>query len=215
MSSRPFPVSAVAMLCGTLFLADVAPAAPEDDARAAVQTAVDEFLAVLADDALEWGARRERLQGVVENRFDLERMSKLVLGRSRRKLSAEQQTDFTQEFMRHLTLTYGGRIERYAQETVEVVDARTERNADITVLTRIRGGDADGLAIDFRMRNRDGSGWSGIDIIIEGVSLVQNLRAQVKEIVSQRGADELIQVLRERNDETAAQAEKAADSAGS
>jgi ABC-type transporter MlaC component len=39
-----------------------------------------------------------------------------------------------------------------------------------------------------------------IDVVIEGVSLVQNFRAQTQEIVAKDGIDSLIGKLRERND---------------
>jgi ABC-type transporter MlaC component len=45
------------------------------------------------------------------------------------------------------------------------------------------------------MRSGEG-GWRGIDVIIEGVSLVQNFRAQAQEIVSAEGPDGLIKKLR-------------------
>ncbi len=45
------------------------------------------------------------------------------------------------------------------------------------------------------MRKGD-HGWRGIDVIIEGVSLVQNFRSQAQEIVSNEGPDGLIKKLR-------------------
>jgi phospholipid transport system substrate-binding protein len=53
--------------------------------------------------------------------------------------------------------------------------------------------------MNYRMRDRDGE-WYAIDVVIEGVSMIANFRSQVQEIVSQRGADGLIEALREKND---------------
>ena len=48
------------------------------------------------------------------------------------------------------------------------------------------------------MREREGR-WRVIDVIIDGVSLLSNFRAQTQEIISEVGADGLIQRLRDKN----------------
>jgi ABC-type transporter MlaC component len=40
-----------------------------------------------------------------------------------------------------------------------------------------------------------------IDVIIEGVSLISNFRAQIQEIVSSKGVDHLIETLRAKRPE--------------
>jgi ABC-type transporter MlaC component len=52
--------------------------------------------------------------------------------------------------------------------------------------------------VEDRMREREGH-WRVIDGIIDGVSLLANFRAQTQEIISEVGADGLIQRLREKN----------------
>jgi phospholipid transport system substrate-binding protein len=108
---------------------------------------------------------------------------------------------FQEEFKRHLSLTYGRQIEKYtSDEKIEIGEARAEPNKDVTVRTRVVGGAAgDGLRIDYRLR-ADGGDWKIIDVIPEGVSLIQNFRSQVQEIVTQKGVGQLIQTLHEKNE---------------
>ena len=178
-----------------------APVANPDQATAAARRTlsdtVDEVLEVLRDPE-GTHAKLVRLEAITDRRFDFPRMTKLVLGRNRKKLSEEQQAEFQQEFKRHLTITYGRRIEGFAEEQIEIGDARLERNGDVTVKTTIVGGAANGLLVDYRMREGEGS-WGIIDVVIEGVSLVQNFRAQIQDIVSSKGADQLILELRAKN----------------
>ena len=63
-------------------------------------------------------------------------------------------------------------------------------------MTRVKGATGD-TTVDYRLRKGD-AGWRGIDVIIEGVSLVQNFRSQAQEIVSAEGPDGLIQKLRDK-----------------
>ncbi len=197
--------STFVMLLGTLLAAPHGAAAmPEGDgtataaAKAGLSLAIDEVLLVLRNSNSDTDGKLDRLQEITDRRFNFPRMSKLVLGRNRRKLSDEQQVEFEREFRRHLTATYGQRIESFAGEEIEIGAARLERNGEVTVKTKLVGGSADGILIDYRLREREGS-WQITDVIIEGVSLVQNFRAQIQEIVSSKGADQLIVVLREKN----------------
>jgi len=178
-------------------------AGPQEDARAAVEQTSHEVLQLLGDKSLESGVRIDRLTEIAERRFDLKLMSGLILGRNRKKLSEAQRDEFLEEFKRHLTVTYGDSLEKYSDEQVEVLQTRPEANGDVTVKTHIVGGNANGIAVDYRMRAKDGP-WRVIDVFIEGVSVVQNFRSQVQEIVSNEGPERLITILREKNDQKAA-----------
>ena len=189
-----------------LLLAGAVAAAPVADpeqataaARSALSETVDEVLELLREPDTDTDAKLVRLEEITDRRFDFSRMTKLVLGRNRKKLSEEQQVEFQHEFKRHLTITYGRRIEGFAEEQIEIGAARLERNGDVTVKTKVVGGSANGVLVDYRLRESEGS-WGIIDVVIEGVSLVQNFRAQIQDIVSSKGADQLIVELRGKNE---------------
>jgi phospholipid transport system substrate-binding protein len=200
--TKTCPSSALALLL--LLAPAAAPAGPQEDARAVVEATSHEVLALLADKGQTHAQRIEKLTAIAEQRFDLELMSGLILGRNRSKLSAPQRSEFLEEFKRHLTVTYGDSLEKYSNEQVELLSSRPEANGDITVKTRIVGGRAaEGINVDYRLRAKS-SPWRVIDVFIEGVSVVQNFRTQVQEIVSSEGAERLISILREKNDKKAA-----------
>jgi phospholipid transport system substrate-binding protein len=170
-------------------------------AKASLQQAVDETLAILNDKSLERDARLHKLEGIALDHFDFPKMTQLVLGKNRSQLSEAQQTEFTEEFREHLSLTYGKQFDKYtSNEKIEIGDGRLEGNKDVTIRMRISGGSApaDGVRIDYRMRS-DGGKWLVIDVLPEGVSMVQNFRSQVQEIVTQKGVGQLIQTLHEKN----------------
>ena len=183
------------VLCAPAALA----AAADGTALSVVDTTVADVLDVLRQTELPVADRRSQIEQIVYERFDFQTMGKLVLARNWKKLDDVQKDEFITEFKRHLSRSYGTRIERYEQEEVEIAGEREEKRGDVTVLTVIRGGQFEGSEVDYRLRNKDGA-WRVIDVTIEGVSLVSNFRSQFKDIVSKKGADGLISQLRAKND---------------
>ena len=172
------------------------------EARQVVQQATDEILAVLRNHELTDSAKRTRIEEIAYANFDFERMAKLALARSYKKLDKTQRLEFQQEFRRHLALTYGRSIETYSDEDIEIVSSRTHKNGDETVAGKVVGGKNDGATLDWRMRRRDET-WKVIDVVIEGVSMIANFRAQVQDIVKRKGPAALIEQLREKNNAAA------------
>jgi len=191
----------IPLLCLLPALA-LAQAAASPGPRAVIRETVDDVLAVLNDDSVAGDERARRIEQIAYARFDFEVMSRLVLARNWKRFDADQQKAFTSEFKRFLANNYRARIDGYEQEKVDILSERKEVRGDVTVRTRIMGGDYDGTNIDYRLRNR-GRGWLVIDVIIEGISLVSNYRDQFKEVVSSGGPDELVKRLAAKNAEAA------------
>ncbi len=194
-------------LCLAL-LAAASPARADErvaSASAFMKTTVDDVLAILDDKKLTGEPRLQKLEDIALERFDFPRMALLVLGKNRKELTPEQLEQFQHEFKESLSNTYGKRLDRYtASEKIEIGEARLESNKDVTVKTRVVGGAAgDGVQIDYRLREIEGGGWLIIDVIPAGVSLIQNFRSQVQEIVTQKGVGQLIQTLHEKNQSAA------------
>ena len=177
--------------------------AETDAARLVIQEAMDEVIAVLKDKSKPTTDRQQRIEAIAYARFDFERMSKLVLAKNFKTMSDAQKDGFTQEFKKHLSLTYGRRLDSYSNEKIDVGAARAEKNGDVSVKTKVLGGSADGVEIEYRLRE-DGGDWRVIDVIIEGVSLIANFRSQVQDIIRAEGPDKLIEKLRQKNAEKAA-----------
>ncbi len=183
-----------------LALASAADAAPTDDGRALVDRTLRDVLAVLRDKQKPPAERRRRVEAIAYEHFDFTTISRLVLARNWPKLSAAQRDDFVVEFKRHLSGTYWKTLEDYRDQKVTVDGARAEKNGDVTVRSRIDGERSEPIRIDYRLRPEAG-GLKVIDVIVEGVSLVQNFRSQTQQIIGEVGIDGLIDRLREKNAE--------------
>jgi phospholipid transport system substrate-binding protein len=167
---------------------------PESEARSFVQQTIDTVLGILRNAKIPLEEKKNRVESIAYERFDFELMSRLVLARNWQKFSDKQKRDFVDAFKKHLSATYRDTLNTFRDESIEIGSSRLEKNDDVTVMTIVTGS-ADTTKVDYRMRKGD-RGWRGIDVIIEGVSLVQNFRSQAQEIVSNEGPDGLIKKLR-------------------
>jgi phospholipid transport system substrate-binding protein len=208
MSPRPTESAKRGVLCAGLLilgcLASLQAMAAEPDPavleapRKVVSDTLDGVLEILNEPGLESAERRGRIQALAFEVFDFETMGKLSLARNWKKLSAEQRVEFIDEFKSHLARNYGSRLNRYQQTDVAVVGDRVEPRGDVTILTRVVGGQFDGVEMNYRMRERNDV-WKVIDVVIEGVSLIGNFRSQFSEVMSRGGAEELLRQLRSKN----------------
>jgi len=188
----------LALLVALALLLAPGPSVATTGPRTVIQQTVDDVLAILRDDTRSEEQRRAELEAIAHARFDFQTMARLVLARSWKKLSDEQQGQFVDEFTQYLANDYGQRLERYEQESVEVLGEQSKTRGDVVVKSRIVGGDQSGAEIDYRLRERDGA-WRIIDVVIEGISLVANFRDQFREVMGRDGPDVLLDRLREKN----------------
>jgi phospholipid transport system substrate-binding protein len=158
-----------------------APAQPKQSAREFVTGALDAITTALKDRTQPSHARRLKIQDLVNRWLDAETISKLALAKHWKDFNADQQKTFVDEFRSHLVLTYYRNVDRYEFDRIDIYEARDEKS---------KTGD-----------------WKVIDILIEGVSLVQNFRSQFQDLLSDGSPDKLLASLRDKNDATLKQYE--------
>jgi len=185
-------VALIATLVGSAGIAAAA------DPRETMQETIDQVLAVLNDSERNHEQRLAAIEEIAYARFDMRTMSRLVLGRDWKRFSDEQKDEYLTAFKLYLANNYGDRINRYDQQSVEIIGVRDEPRGDKTVQTKIVGGEFDDARVDYRMRNKSGS-WLVIDVVIEGISTVSNFRDQFREVLSRGGPAHLLEKLHEKN----------------
>ena len=187
-------LAAVGLGAAALAQASVAPA--EEEARRFVQKTIDDVLGILHDGGLSLEQKKDRVESIAYDRFDFVLISRFVLARNWNAMDEQQRHDFIEAFKKHLSATYRDTLDSFRDEKITVEGSRPEARGDVTVMTIVRQG-SDDTKVDYRLRQTD-NGWQGIDVIIEGVSLVQNFRTQAQEIIGSQGVDALIKKLRDK-----------------
>jgi phospholipid transport system substrate-binding protein len=166
--------------------------------RELIDDAASRIVSILSRKDQASDVRVAEIEAIAYELFDFTTMSKLTLARNWRKLDKEKRAEFVREFKRNLSRTYGTRLDRYDQEDIEIFGTQIEPRNDVSVKTRIVGGQFDGAVISYRLRERS-ERWRIIDVVIEGISLVSNYRSQFSEILNNGTIDDLMVKLRDKN----------------
>lgn len=188
----------VAALFCVAFLAETAYAGPATDA---LKGTIDQVLQILHDKDLKQpakaGERRQLLEKVVGERFDYPEMSRRALGAPWNTLSDKDRQEFVGLFKSLLVKSYADKIESYTGEGVKYLSERTEKDY-AEVHTKVLTGKTD-IPLDYRLLNKSDD-WRVYDVVVDGVSLVNNYRGQFTKILRSSGYPELVEQLRKKSD---------------
>ena len=140
------------------------------------------------------------VDGILETHVDFDRVSILILGKFWKTANPEQQARFKQEFRTLLVRTYTTAFTEYANWNIRFLPlALTEGENKALVRTEILQSGEKPVAVNYRMVNLNND-WKVFDVLIEGISLVQNYRTSFTNEVARTGSlDQLISELSQRN----------------
>lgn len=117
-------------------------------------------------------------------------------GNTGKKISPEEKAEFIGLFTSILKNTYLGETGTYSAKKIVLVGEK-ERGKYATIQTNFILNTGKEAAVDFRMMSNDGK-WKIYDVIIEGVSLVNNYRSQFSSILVKSPYAELIKRLKKK-----------------
>lgn len=159
-----------------------------------VKGTVDQVLKILADPALKseqkTKERRAKLRKTVLERFDFSEMSKRSMGRYWNERTPEERTKFVGLFTDLLERAYIDRVEGYTGEQILYLEETADGNYS-EVRTKIVTKRNQEIPIYYRLQKAD-SKWEVYDIVVEGVSLVNNYRTQFSKIIRTSSYQDLV-----------------------
>ena len=172
-----------------------AAAAAESEARQALEQKVGNVLHIL--DTADLTSPEARLaalntgQAEIIGLFDFKELSARTVGPSWNSFSEDQKNRFTDAFTTLLRTTYAEKLEGYDGGTVTYTGETMNTKGDrIEIRTRVVLKNST-VGVDYRMAKKS-AGWLVYDVIVEGVSLVQNYRSQFQDLLVKNDAEYLI-----------------------
>ncbi|MCJ7593788.1 MAG: ABC transporter substrate-binding protein [Desulfobacterales bacterium] len=165
-----------------------------------IRQTTDRIITIVSDPALKDPARakekKDLIRKAVDERFDWHEMSRRTLARHWLQRTPQEKEEFVSLFGQLLERTYWNKVEDYSGEKVmyvgeeidedyAVVDVKvvTSKNTEVPVLYKLK---------------KKGKDWMAYDIIIEGVSMVNNYRVQFGDIIAKSSYQGLVKKLKEK-----------------
>jgi len=197
-------VLALCLAAALLFSTWPSPAlAAPSGARVQLETTVNKVLAELNDPALHDPDRREALLTRVENIilefFDFGELSARSVGPYWKQFSDDQKKRFVDEFTTLLRENYLDKFEGYKGETVKYLNETASTDGKrVEILTEISIGGKN-VPVAYRLLNK--SAWVVYDVVVEGISMVQNYRSQFQNMMKGGDAEQLIATVAQKAQE--------------
>ena len=139
--------------------------------------------------------RRRLAITILHQLFDFQEMARRALGANARRYSARL-AEFTPLFVALLEQAYIGKLEENGDGKIQYLKEIVD-DQDVEVDTKTRLKDGSEYSANYKLKSSP-TGWRAYDVVVEGVSLVNNYRSQFDRFLSKKSFDELLQVLREK-----------------
>ena len=183
--------SAALLSVALLLVIVAAPSCADEvsDAQAFVRTLADKAISQLTSPTMSQGEREQGFRKLLHEHFDVPAIGRSALGRYWRVATPEEQTEYLSLFEDLIVATYAQRFRDYGGENLDILSAAmTAGNEDNAVLvqSQISRNVANPIRIDWRIQ-QSGSDANVVDIVIEGVSMVQTQRSEFTSVIVRNG----------------------------
>ncbi len=158
----------------------------EEDPANFVRHLGDRATTIFGDSDLSAGKKRQAFREVLKTHFDLDLISRAVLGKHWRQASAEQKQTYRRLFEDYLIATNARRLERYSGEGFQVVGARDKGSKGTYVASEIVRPSGPPVRLVWRLRRVEQS-WRVVDLAVEGVSMLMTHRSDFDAAIRQSG----------------------------
>ena len=140
--------------------------------------------------------KQEKIRSISEELFDFTELSKRSLGQNWSRLTPDQQEEFIKLFKSLLETVYADKITSYTDERIIFKEEITlsEKTAEVSTAIVTKTSE---IPINYRLLQEKGH-WKVYDVVIEGISLVNNYRTQFREILANKKPEALLDILRKK-----------------
>ena len=189
------------VLVGALLLAGHGMRAEAGEPQEKVKVTVDNVVAILANKTLQLQERQAKIRQVVLQRFSFDEMAQRTLAQHWRTLTPPQRQEFVGLFTDLLEGSYITRVANSNPGPQSVRYVKEDINNDQAAVHTEIGNERDAPAtVEYRLLHKNGD-WKVYDIVIEGVSLVNNYRTQFNTIITKDSYAGLVKQMRLKRDQ--------------
>ena len=190
---------ALAVVAGLLVAPRAWAGVPTDQLR----SQIDRVIKTVDDPDLKQGSkaaeRRAAVRKIANETFDFQEMAKRALARHWQPRTPAERDEFVKLFADLLERAYVSKIENYGGEKIAYNGDTIDGDAAL-VKTKIVTKQGTDIPVDYRMVKRNDR-WLVYDVVIEGVSLINNYRTQFNKIIQTSSYQSLVDRMKNKQDE--------------
>ncbi len=172
-----------------------------------VRTLVEDVRTVVDDPALQGAERTEAREGKIRERlatrFNLAAMAAEALGEHLAARTEAERREFIMLFGDLFIRAYTRLVVNFLSQAAMEYGAEEVRDATASVQTDVVNRRGERLPVGYRLE-RTGGAWELRDVIIDGVSIVENYRVQFHKIIAASSYENLVKRLRTKREEVSA-----------
>jgi phospholipid transport system substrate-binding protein len=193
---KPLWAFILAMLIALSFSRPALAAGPQASIREILEAAS----AVLHDPQLQGsekeGERKHRVRQIIFDTFDFDEMARMALGSHWTGLTSPQRTEFVGLFGDVFERAYTRLVLRFLPERETTYGAETiTQHRAVVKTTLVVKKTNEQLPVDYRLLEKD-QRWHVYDVVVDGISLAHNYRAQFDRIIRSSSYDTLVQKIK-------------------
>jgi phospholipid transport system substrate-binding protein len=168
-----------------------------------IKETTDKIISIVTDPSLKAPAkeaeRKALIRKTVDEICDWEEMSRRSLGRYWAQRTDREKKEFVQLFGELIERTYIDKVEGYSGQKVNYLGEKIDGDyaqVDVRVVTTKNTE----VPVIYKLRKKD-SRWWVYDIVIQGVSFVQNYRTQFYDMLASSSYQDVVRKLKEKIEE--------------
>jgi phospholipid transport system substrate-binding protein len=173
---------ALTMLCGQAHAMQAA------DPSALINQLVTQAIDVIVAKGEPEDQREAKFRSLLQAGFDIQRISRFVLGRYWNVANDDQRKEFSQLFEDWIVRTYAARFGQYSGEKIQVTGTRSEGPTTTVVTSQfVSPSGAPPAKVEWVVRKSGDNDYSIVDISVEGVSMALTQRDEIAAVADRNG----------------------------
>ncbi len=169
-----------------------------DQATDFIRSLADQAVEVLRDADAPLSTRENGVQKLLRENLDLKTMGQFALGAQWRTASPEEREEYLTLFSEYVVRSYARRLGGYTGQTFKIEGNGPAGQYDALVNTVIVADNQPEIKAGWRVRTAADGTLKIIDLLVEGVSMLQTERAQFDSVMQTDGLPGLISSLQDR-----------------
>lgn len=201
---RPVVRRLIALLVVLVAFAAAGARAGDSEPSAVVAALQQSLLSTMKEaDKLGFDGRYQRLEPAFQQAFDIEQMTRIVVGGRWSKLDPGQQAQVVEQFRKFSVSSYASEFSGYDGERFAITGQRDQPGVGTIVETKLQTRDSGTIALNYLLHQTP-AGWQIIDIHLDGsISELARRRDEFSSIIRKDGVDGLIVALKKKTEELA------------